>query len=81
MVVIAENDSSSFYIACLIIVKPDSPDEFVEQLGGHGEDVLEVEAWRGAGGMGGSSVWSRFMARALMVSLVWEESMRAMRVW
>lgn len=30
---------------------------------------------------GGSSVCKRRMARALVVSLVWEESIRAMRVW
>ena len=30
---------------------------------------------------GGSSVWRRRMASALVVSLVWDESIRAIRVW
>lgn len=33
------------------------------------------------GGLGMSSVWRRCIAAAVTVSLVWEESMRAVRVW
>ena len=57
-----------FYEAGFVVVEAD----------GVGGTVRMLERVRPGGG---SSVWRRRIVRALVVSFVWEESMRAMSVW